>query len=223
MALNTIAVLATCSSLAAIRHFPRSLRPIVLFASILAAVSISLIIIINLESILGLFGRDVTFTGRTPIWAAIWEWILERPFFGYGYAFWVSEGRELARLRIQIGFDTAAHSHNTWLDIWLQMGIFALIAIMIAFFRAMLTSIKLFIFDEIKLSVVFLSLLLFFLYRSFTEVSLADPYIVGVFWVAWCATWVDRISEDRRRTKGKPAQVVASRRTGSDVEIADAP
>jgi exopolysaccharide production protein ExoQ len=45
------------------------------------------------DLLLGLVGREVTFTGRLPLWASLEPAIRERIFFGYGFgeAFWKNE------------------------------------------------------------------------------------------------------------------------------------
>jgi exopolysaccharide production protein ExoQ len=45
------------------------------------------------DILLGLVGREVTFTGRLPLWASLEPAIRERIFFGYGFgeAFWKNE------------------------------------------------------------------------------------------------------------------------------------
>ncbi|MDH3294920.1 MAG: O-antigen ligase family protein, partial [Acidimicrobiia bacterium] len=67
--------------------------------------------------------KDVTLTGRIPLWEGLIPVVVERPFFGYGYkaAFrgyfspvhevWVSEGWE------------PTHAHNAVLQTWLELGV----------------------------------------------------------------------------------------------------
>ena len=80
--------------------------------------------------VLAALGKDATLTGRTQIWAAVMRRIQDRPWLGYGYgAVWdnTSPGSPLAWIIKQAGF-RPAHSHNSWLQQWLDVGIPGLIA-----------------------------------------------------------------------------------------------
>lgn len=68
-----------------------------------------------------LTGRDLSFTGRTDIWEFAWVSVSERPLSGYGAeAFWASEGGREGRTMLG---DAAVHSHNTWIELFLSLGI----------------------------------------------------------------------------------------------------
>jgi len=96
-----------------------------------ALVGIGLIasfIVFASDIFLGLLGKDATLTGRTKIWAGVMEQIRARPWQGYGYgAVWDEEGPwgPLAKITKTAGF-RAHHSHNSWLEQWLNLGIFGL-------------------------------------------------------------------------------------------------
>ena len=77
---------------------------------------------INLEAATALVGRDATFTGRLPLWInSIKFGILERPWFGHGWgAFWTGGGADFEVL-LNTNF-RAPHSHNAFIDTWLQVG-----------------------------------------------------------------------------------------------------
>ncbi|MCZ2439690.1 MAG: O-antigen ligase family protein [Burkholderiales bacterium] len=61
-----------------------------------------------------------TLTGRTAIWAAVWQQILEQPLLGYGHA----AGKVLIPqiYRTFWGW-TATHAHNMWLQTWFTTGL----------------------------------------------------------------------------------------------------
>jgi O-antigen ligase len=78
----------------------------------------------HLDAVTGLLGRDLTLTGRIPLWVLCTVMALQRPWLGYGYnAFW--QGR---------GGDTVNHvvgwmpnsAHNGFLEIWLGLGMVGL-------------------------------------------------------------------------------------------------
>lgn len=87
-----------------------------------------------LEEILNLFRRDLTFTGRTPLWSAAIALGEERAIAGYGYrAFWL--GHQRAVVQMSAGW-TASQGHNGYLDLWLELGFVGL-----ALFAATLASL----------------------------------------------------------------------------------
>lgn len=80
-----------------------------------------------LPSLLRLYGKDPTLTGRTDIWAGVWPAIRARPWTGYGWGgVWSDPSREptFSILR-RIGF-IVFHSHNGALEIMLELGVVGL-------------------------------------------------------------------------------------------------
>jgi exopolysaccharide production protein ExoQ len=74
------------------------------------------------------FGKDITLTGRTYIWAASVRVIAERPWLGYGWGgVWADPFRDpTATMNRQIGFQ-ASHAHNSALQLLLELGIVGLV------------------------------------------------------------------------------------------------
>ena len=66
-------------------------------------------------------GRNATLTYRTTLWSISFKWILERPWFGYGY---------LVKERTTTGLVNTGNPHNTYLTLLLAGGI-ALLAFFI--------------------------------------------------------------------------------------------
>ncbi|WP_264778504.1 O-antigen ligase family protein [Deinococcus aetherius] len=76
----------------------------------------------NYELLLDAFGRDVTLTGRFPLWTAVVEYALRQPWIGYGYAaFWTAKDGWAPEVWSLVGW-TVPHAHNGFLDIWLALG-----------------------------------------------------------------------------------------------------
>jgi exopolysaccharide production protein ExoQ len=89
---------------------------------ILIGGGISVLLIGNLESILGYFGRDLTLTGRTDLWAAVLEKISEHPWVGYGFSgFWHGWSGDSGDISTQLKW-SVPHSHNGFLDLALDLG-----------------------------------------------------------------------------------------------------
>jgi len=87
------------------------------------------------EELLTLLVGDPTFTGRTIIWEFAWGEILQRPWLGSGYgAFWdVGDANDpLLRARpgtflSEVDPGVINQAHNGFLEIWLQVGLPALL------------------------------------------------------------------------------------------------
>lgn len=77
---------------------------------------------IVLEPILSFFGRDLTFTGRTEIWAFSLEYFTNKPIWGYGLnSFW----REMLEFNLltENGLWNIGQAHNGFVDAFLAGGI----------------------------------------------------------------------------------------------------
>ncbi|AFY57857.1 lipid A core-O-antigen ligase-like enyme [Rivularia sp. PCC 7116] len=86
----------------------------------------------NAESIVGASGKDLTFSGRTDLWEPLFNQILERPLFGYGYAaFWNSPFAS----NIRLTHEWASNSHNGFFEIILDVGIVGFCVFAIGFIR----------------------------------------------------------------------------------------
>ena len=88
-------------------------------------VSALLSIVVDMDSMAGLLGRDATLTGRTTIWALALESVSERPLLGYGYsAFW-NVAPEAHRISSILHWNVP-HAHNGFIDLTLQLGLVGL-------------------------------------------------------------------------------------------------
>jgi exopolysaccharide production protein ExoQ len=84
------------------------------------------------ERVLGIIGKDATLSGRTAIWNVVLPFIRERPVLGWGYrAMWQSADANTA-LADQLARDWGVQwSHNTFLEITLQLGLVGMGVMMI--------------------------------------------------------------------------------------------
>jgi len=116
---------------------PRLLRPALLSLGLAVAFPTLFILPDYLEDILGLLGKDLTLTGRVPLWNSLIPLALERPLLGYGYgAFWSATGPSAP---VMVLFPWASHAHNGYLDLWLEIG---LIGVLIAFALLLITLVR---------------------------------------------------------------------------------
>ncbi len=187
-ALTAFALVATIgTTLYLLKLFSAGLRiPIALILAV-PVVILGVIVWSNLGTILNSSGRDMTFTGRSDIWAAVFAAISEHPLRGYGYAFWVIDSPDRQLIWGYVG-DTAAHSHNTWLDAWLQTGLFGLLAIAFAFVSTLLKSLWFCLRSNDESGELLVAVIIFLFVRSFTEIEFTDPAPIGLFWLVWVST-----------------------------------
>lgn len=103
--------------------------------------AVAILFFSNAETILGTFGRDITLTGRTLLWTAVFYKISQHLLLGYGYgAFWLGwEGESADVMRI-VQWETP-HAHNGLLDLWLDLGLLGLLVFTISFLTVCLQAI----------------------------------------------------------------------------------
>jgi exopolysaccharide production protein ExoQ len=84
----------------------------------------------------GLFGRDLTLSGRTAIWAQVARFIARRPLAGYGYdAFWRGLTGPSLQIDAAVHF-VVEHAHNGFLEILLELGVLGLALFILSWIRA---------------------------------------------------------------------------------------
>jgi O-antigen ligase len=95
-----------------------------------------------LESLLKTFGKDLTFTGRTDLWASVFELTKKRLLFGYGFGgFWVANSPMLEKIFAEQMW-LPNQSHLGYLDILTETGLVGFILfilIVISCFKQFLT------------------------------------------------------------------------------------
>lgn len=76
----------------------------------------------------GLLGKSGDLTGRTEIWAKVWQLIEQHPWLGWGWvSYWPTWVAPFDTLDTKAGIPVAS-AHNAWLDVWFQLGIFGVLA-----------------------------------------------------------------------------------------------
>lgn len=96
----------------------------------------------NAEAILHSMGRDLTFTGRSDLWAALLDKLWQHPWLGYGYsAFWRDWDGESSYIWLVIGWEPT-QAHNGFLDVALQLGLLGLFVFTLSYLRAYLKAIN---------------------------------------------------------------------------------
>lgn len=88
----------------------------------------------NLEGIFAILGKDPTFTGRVPLWDAVFNQMIPKHFWlGYGYdGFWTGSSATTGYI-YQIFAWQPSNAHNLYLDIWLSLGLLGLTVFVLGF------------------------------------------------------------------------------------------
>ena len=107
---------------------------------VLLAVQATALIMMTVEPLVGAVaqgtGKDVSLTGRVPLWALVDEAILRRPLLGYGYqAFWTDGSGAAWSIWTRIGWP-APHAHNGFRDAALSIGLVGAAVLVVVILRA---------------------------------------------------------------------------------------
>lgn len=119
-------------ALSLLKGVPATYRGSIVFLVVTSLVVLSALASSMLGTFTAIFGRDVTFTGRTLIWAAVIPFIQARPLLGYGWsAVWGDDDVVGPLVRQAVQFDEATHAHDSYLDIALQVGFVGLALVLV--------------------------------------------------------------------------------------------
>jgi O-antigen ligase len=92
-----------------------------------------------LSPIVAMTGKDLTFSGRTAIWAIMNEHIAQRPLLGSGYgAYWLQQPDSPSMVMLQRLYFYPTEAHNGYLDVIDDLGMvggLCLLGYLIAFLR----------------------------------------------------------------------------------------
>ena len=157
-----------------------------------------LLITINFNTFLSVNDKDVTLSGRTLLWDTLWDFIIQRPWLGYGYgSFFSSAGREV-NLLWQVHGWSPVHSHNGYIQLWLNLGLIGLVTFILGYFSCLFNSLfRYLVSKEPQMLWVFL-FLMYTVFLNLTEVS-----FVGANSIIWIITLTSIYS----MKKIAPAQV----------------
>jgi len=152
-----------------------------LMLSIAGIALLLLVSIVNyLEALLELFGKDLTFTGRTVLWALSIEKLLEKPFWGYGYdAFWLGWDGPSADIWNILRWEPP-HSHNGFIDVALDLGLVGLAIFTIGYLVNLRRAFK---FSSISIYPFVTAV--FILFYNISESSFLVPN--SFFWIIYVA------------------------------------
>ncbi len=122
--------------------------------------------------------RDVTFSGRTPVWDACKEYFYQKPWFGYGYnGIWSRP--ELLETILQKTGVALTETHNGIFDILLQFGVagfLLVVSVIYKFSKSCKLDKESFILFIIVMSLLFIG------YGESIPLSFNTPYLILFFY-----------------------------------------
>jgi O-antigen ligase len=171
------------------------------------------VVFANLASAVELAGRDLTFTGRTDIWAAVWAASERRPISGYGWnAVWMDGNDVGDMIRRQIGF-SVNHAHNAYLDTLVQGGTVGLLLLVGLLLYAAVRAVRCYLAAVNHTNLWFVATIVMFVLYNLLETRVTRPF--GWFILAIGLSLITRESASlrTRRARGRPP--VAATRVGA--------
>ena len=100
----------------------KTLSIILTLSGIVLILTILVFVPEQLESVIGITGKDLTFTGRVDIWKDVWGYVQNHFFLGAGFrGFWIINSPSLEQL-YQIYIWLPIQSHNGYLDLINEVG-----------------------------------------------------------------------------------------------------
>ncbi|WP_048646754.1 O-antigen ligase family protein [Nitratireductor soli] len=119
----------------------RLLVPILVVTTVcgMAVATLGIVFIEPVRQLASVLAPDLTYTGRTSLWAFAGEMLAKRPWTGYGFEnFWLTQTVFTADHPFDRAWDVrgAVHGHNSYMDVAIAMGLPALGVAIIAFIAA---------------------------------------------------------------------------------------
>ncbi|MGL5943336.1 MAG: O-antigen ligase family protein [Waterburya sp.] len=148
---------------------------------------ISIWLFSNLSSTFSLLNKDMTLTGRVPLWNLLIESrVVERLWLGYGYSgFWQPwQGTDNpAAIIIRLIGDWAVHAHNGFLDIILSVGLVGFLLFLFCLFYNIGQAIKLVFSNRTPEAVLPLIIFTFILVGNLSHSTIISPSYVWFLFV----------------------------------------
>ena len=188
-------IIGVCLIPSYLRRF--SFEQIIILCSSTALVCFGVIagIILNFQFIINSLGRDMTLTGRLPLWNAIFSLPEQHLWFGYGYAgfwqpWWASDSA-MGKLNMSspaypvqkiVGI-WAVHAHNGFLDIYLSLGLIGLILFLLSFSNNLARAVRYSIRQSQPARFIPLALMVFIFTSNLTESQLLEIRYIWFYYV----------------------------------------
>jgi exopolysaccharide production protein ExoQ len=207
------------------RHY--KLRSALAILTLLLGTGTVVLVYSNLESLAGFFGKDLTLTGRLPLWEMIIQAGLKHPWTGYGYgAFWFTNDSIEAISRTTTGWPdvplrgeylTTFHSHSGYIEFFTNLGFVGLALFAFHFLSTLFRVVNLFWTTKTIESLWMLQFLPMMLFINFTEVGtiLASNQTV---WILYVSVSITSLIQKRQLEKQQGSRYLREQTTLNKLE-----
>ncbi|MBA3922898.1 MAG: O-antigen ligase family protein [Nostocaceae cyanobacterium] len=156
-------------------------------AIILVAAGATTLLLDNLEVLGNVLGKDLTLSGRTDIWAIMWELIEQRPLLGYGFnGFWRGWDSEVSAYIWRTLEWDCPYGHNGFLDLMAELGVVGLGLFIMSLTTAYLRGVRWLRLTRSIEGVWPLMCLTFLVLYNLSEGSLLATN--SIFWILYVST-----------------------------------
>jgi O-antigen ligase len=174
---------------------------------------LAVLVFSNLETIIvDMLGKDMTLNNRVPLWTLCLEKALERPWLGYGYAgFWPSEAGfyvftySWASDQKEFTDYSQFHSHNGFLEIFLQLGFLGLSLLILSLLSVFQRVVKSMLLTKTLESFCIFEYIILMLLFNYTEnqtfVSAGTMWSLYVSVALSTTVWGNRIGKSESQTQ----------------------
>ena len=158
----------------------------------------STLIVANSETIAHSLGKDLTFSGRVPMWSTLIDYIAQKPLLGYGFnGFWNSEYGQMFRSRWV--WKTVPHSHNGFIELLLALGLIGFLLFTVSFILLFIRAYK-HLYEAKSLEDVFpLQFLITFLLANLSESRLLIAN--NIYWIIYVSMSLSLAIKHRQERK----------------------
>jgi len=157
---------------------------------------IGAVLLIFIDNPTEIVGKKADFTGRGAIWPVVWHYIQENPLFGYGHTFWIFDSPIRAEIWIRCGW-VVPHAHNTYLDLWFQLGFVGLALGLLVFADCFLLVTRIFFIHTDPAALFYAALFVLIMVRTFSETVIVSPAYETLFWVSFIHAGLQKAKSHR--------------------------
>jgi exopolysaccharide production protein ExoQ len=141
------------------------------FSSVVLFLLVQAALIFNINQFLDFNNKDITISGRTPLWDSIWEFIQLKAFLGYGYGSFFSASHTETEMLWTVYKWGPVHSHNGYLQILVNLGFVGFAVFIVGYLYNIGKALILYLMFKGINNLWMFSFLLYTVVFNFTEVS----------------------------------------------------
>jgi exopolysaccharide production protein ExoQ len=185
---STISLMFIFVLLNLLKHVSLRSKPAIagLFFSLMLLVVAQLVLIFNLNGFLDASSKDITISGRTPLWETMWEFIQSKVWLGYGYGSFFSPEHFETQILWKEHTWGPSHAHNGYIQLWASLGVVGLVVFVGGYFYNLGRSLVSYLMFKNPRDLYIFSFLLYTVIFNLTEVSfLSTNHLTWVISVAY--------------------------------------